>query len=513
MEFENELTLSDYLSVIRRRWSQILAVFLLVMTLITIVAFTLPIVYRSEGIISVESSKISSDIVKQTSVASYVDEQIHKVQQKVLSKESLLSINKKFHLFPDSAKPKEIISAVDNLITVTTETKDKSRSQWGSEKVTVALRVGFEYSDAEVTHKVANELIAMFLDENTKARTKRVTETTDFLTNELEKLKTELETVEDKVAAYKQIHANSLPEHMELHMKTLDQASSGIKDISRDYKSTQEELRYLEVELATTNATLSPKENTVISKLDKAKAELERSLILYKDTHPTIRALKRKIATLEKASQSATTSTKPVVKNVATELAKAKIRAQIEAARVRLGSLDAQKRSLRSEMTKLQSQVIKIPQVERGLFTLLRDYENAKTKYEDVKAKQINAKIAENLESGDKAERLTLLESPEFPEYRKSPKRKKIIGLGLFGALGLGLAFAGLLEFLDKRVRGQGALTSVIHMRPLAIIPYITTEAELSHKKKLVKRTYIVAAVLAGLLLAAVVYFFIASLV
>lgn len=512
MDMENELSLRDYLSIVERRWPQILAIFLLAMVVITIVAFTLPSVYRSAGIISVESSSIPENIVKQAAVANYVGERIDKVKQSVLSKENLQRINSKYQLFPGLDKPKDIVKATKKLITFDTETRNKSSSQWSSEKVTVALIVGFEYSDPDVTHKVANELVTMFLDENVKARTKRVAETTDFLTEELSKLKGELEKVEDNVATYKQAHASSLPEHMELHMGTLDRTNLDVKDLDRDYKNTEEELRYLEVELATTTAAFKSGgsgEIGGISELGKARAELERSLILYKETHPTIRALKRKVALLEKADQMPEDA-KPVETNVAAELALAKIQTKIQSARARLGSIANQKKSMRAKMARLQSQIVKIPQVERKLFTLLRDYENAKAKYEDVKAKQINAKIAENLESGDRAERLSLLERPEFPEYRLSPVRKKIIGLGLFGALGLGLVFAGFLEFLDKRVRGQGALSAVINMRPLAVIPYISTQDELKHKKNLMKRAYFAGVVLAGLLLlAAIVYFFV----
>ena len=176
------------------------------------------------------------------------------------------------------------------------------------------------------------------------------------------------------------------------------------------------------------------------------------------------------------------------VKNdFATDLVIAKIQTQIAAAKSRLNSLTDQKRALQGKIGQLQSQVSQSPIVERGLFTLMRDYENAKTKYEEVKSKQVNAKIAENLETENKAERFSILEPPIFPDKPIRPNKKKIVSLGFLAALAVAAALAALLEALDKRVRGVESLNSILNMRPLVIIPYISTQAELKRNKSLLK--------------------------
>lgn len=516
---EHELSVSDYISIIKRRWRVIAITSFLVMIAVTFLAFNLPSVYESSGQITIESASISTNLIRQGSnedtTAKYVDERLDKVKRKILSRENLLNINEKYSLYPELKDPAAIEKPMAKSIKILPNTKTTDGSQWG-QRVTVGFDVIFNYSEPDKTHKVATELVSQLMEENAKDRTVRATETTSFLTDELNKLKVQLELVENKVATYKKAHSNSLPEHQEMHMGILDQLRTSIKDLDRDYKSTQEELRYLDVEFTTTNATLkntgSDGNAIVISDLDKARAELDRGLVLYKDTHPTIRALKRKVALLEKNDQLPVGS-KPKRTNVAAELALAKINTQLQAARVRLDSIAVQKRSMLAQMSKLQGQIVKIPEVERGLFTLLRDYENAKLKYEDVKSKQINAKIAENLELGNKAERFILLRAPEFPEYRISPKRKNILAIGLLAALGLGLALAALLELLDKRVRGLAAVTSIIHMKPIAVIPYIKTKVELNKEKNLIKYASMFASVLILLLLIiASIHFFVMPL-
>ena len=503
MAIEYELTLNDYLSIFKRRWVQMLIVFLLITLVAIATAVLLPPTYQSTGTILVESQQIPPDLVKAT-VTSFADERIAVIKQRVMTRDNLFRIIQKYHLYPDDVESLTTSTLIDNMrdsISVELLNADVQGVKGG--KATIAFKVGFEYANPEITHKVANEIVTLFLDENVKARTERATETTEFLTQELDRLKVELEGVENKVATFKQEHSNSLPEHLDMHMGMLQRADSDIKELDREYKSTQEELRYLDVELtsARSSAKVTNSEVMAISELDKAKAELERSLVIYKETHPTVRALKRKVETLEKTSVAAP-GPKLSKTDIATDLVVAKIQAQIEAAKVRLNSLADQKRGLQSKTSQLQAQVTQSPQVERGLFTLMRDYENAKSKYEEVKSKQVNAKIAENLESENKAERFSMLEPPIFPDKPIKPNRKKIIALGIFLGLAGAIALITLLETLDKRVRGVESLTSLINMRPLVIVPYITTQVEIKRKKYLIKYVFVAIIVITSLLLA-----------
>ena len=504
MAAEYELSFDDYVSILKRRWHYMLVIFTLVLIAAVSTAILMPPVYQSTGTILVESQHIPSDLVKAT-VTSYADERIEVIKQRVMTRDNLYRIIQKYNLYADEIE-KETISTLIGKMRESISVELLSANIGGSKtaKATIAFKVGFEYSRPEIAHKVANELVTLFLDENVKARTERATETTEFLTQEAERLKVELEGVENKVATYKQAHSNSLPEHMEMYMGMLQRAEAELQELDREYKSTQEELRYLDVELtaAKANDKTNPetKISQTISELDKAKAELDRALVLYKESHPTVRSLKRIVENLEKAAQTPSVN-QPATANVdvAKDLVVAKIQAQIEAAKARLTSMQEQKRSIQAKVAQLQSQVVQSPQVEKELFGLMRDYENAKSKYEEVKSKQINAKIAENLEQDNKAERFSMLEPPIFPDKPIKPNREKIAALGFFAGIAAAVALVALLETMDKTVRGSEALMAIIRMRPLVVIPYITTESELKRKKNITR--YVLVAFLVTIVL------------
>lgn len=518
IEMENEKTFSDYLSIAKRRWAVILSVFILSSLIASLYILTLAPKYHAEGFITVNSPAISKSLIgDELNIAKYVGEHLDKVKQKVLSRENLVRLDEKYDLFPGIIRPSWIADAVRDSITLETEKRSRDGGNWGPQ-VTVGLTIGFDNPDPQVTYDVVNDIITQLLDQNVKDNRERATETAEFLTAELNKFQTELDLVENKVAAYKQKHSSSLPEHQALHMTSLEQLRATLRSYDSEVQSTQEELRYLDVELATAKASLNNSAGSVngvnaqVSELEMAVAELERAKVLYKDTHPTIRILKRKVALLEQQEVApVAVETKKV--DVAGELAIAKIQSQIEAAKSRLVSISQEKKNTRAEIQRVKKQIVNIPQVESGLASLLRDYENAKRKYDEVKAKQVNAKVAEGLELNNKTERLVLLESPEYPEYNQNMRKSKAIPLAFLGSLGLGFGFAFLLEMFDKRVRGQGALISVIHAKPLVVIPYINTQAELKHKKNIVRAIYIVLTILIAFIAAlAIAHFFVMPL-
>ena len=95
----------------------------------------------------------------------------------------------------------------------------------------------------------------------------------------------------------------------------------------------------------------------------------------------------------------------------------------------------------------------------------MRDHDNARKKYEEIRTKEMSAKISESLEQENKAERFVLLESPLMPEKPVRPNRKKVVAMGfLLAPVGAG-ALVMLLEMMSQRVRGAQALASVARRR------------------------------------------------
>lgn len=496
MSEEYELTLNDYLAILRRRWLYILGGFSLIMVTTIIVAVVVPPVYESSGTILIESQQIPIDMV-QSAITGYADERIEVIKQRVMTRENLLRIIDKYDLYKEHRQSMTMSEVIDefrstieiSLISANTSARNKNGA-------TIAFKLAFQYRHPNETQRVANELVTLFLDENVKSRTERATETTEFLNKEAERLKAELETVEKQVADYKRQNTAILPEQQQVTLSQISITDNSLQSVERDFRSAQDELRLLEDEYAATKAGaasgISLVDNTPIpmSELDRLRAEYNKALATYTENHPTVRSLKRRIETMEKAESSAAPANTATSATTAPALppnpALARLENRINATKLKINSLAQQQTALRQKLGRLEALLSQSPSVELGLATLMRDYEGAQRKYDEVRSKQMGAKISENLEESNKAERFSLIDPPQPADKPVKPDRIKILLIGFFLALGGSGGLAFLLETLNKRIWGAEALVPIIRQHPLVSIPYITIQDEITRKKRII---------------------------
>ncbi|MHC8350276.1 GumC family protein [Pseudomonas sp. RT4P38] len=482
MASEYEMSVNDYIAIIKHHALLLILSFVVILGVCIAVAISLPPTYESSGTILVESQQISPDLVAANN-NTFADERIEVIRQRVMTREHLEGIIDKYNLFASQSRQLSVTEKIDemrNAITVSLV----SAVIKGRGEVTIAFRLGFEHRQPEIANKVANELVTLFLDENIKQRTERASETTEFLTQEADKLRVELEALENRLADFKQAHSNALPEHQELRMNMLTRAETELKEVDRDYKTAREDLRFNELELSAANAGLAtkPGSGAAVDKpqdLGSLKAEYTRLLSLYTQAHPDVRAVKRKIAALQAGKGVGAGGT---AASVSLDVAKAQ--ARISGAEARIKSLADQKQAILRKIADYEAQILETPQVERAMVTVMRDHDNARKKYEEIRTKEMSAKISESLEQENKAERFVVLELPLIPEKPVRPNRKKVIAMGfLLAPVGAG-ALVMLLEMMSQRVRGAQALASVLGRRVLVSIPYIHTKAELARRRK-----------------------------
>ncbi|CAG0963489.1 hypothetical protein MTYP_00859 [Methylophilaceae bacterium] len=490
MAFEHELTLKDYLAIIRRRIFQIIAIAIVLFVASIVFAFTKPHVYQSTGTVLIETQQVQADLVSAGTQTQFT-ERIEVLKQLVMTRDNLLKIIEKYRLYNfdnPAAKQSELVAKFrQNIKIVLLEAK---AGQWDP-KTTIAFQVSFEYGDPKITRDVTNEVINLFLSTNEKSNKERATVTAEFLKKEVVKQREELEKIEKDIANYKQKNAGSLPQDMQVQSANLLRVEADLRENRREYNATRAELRTLEADLEAAKAGVGVNGSVIdqspVSELDKLKLEQSKLRALYSDNHPELRNLQRQIENLEKSGQAA-----PAEKETRNRtLMVGKVQSRIDAAQSRIASLDRDEASLRSKLAQLESQMYRTSQTEGALNTMLRDYENAKKRFEEVSAKEVEAQMSENLELENKGDRFTLLETPLLPEYPTKPNRLLIIAVGFFGSIAASVGFALFLESIDKRVRGLENLTSALQIRPLAAIPYVSTVAEVRRQKFLTKYSII----------------------
>ena len=383
-----------------------------------------------------------------------------------------------------------------------------------------------------------NDLVALYLDENVKARQQSVAQTTAFLAEEAERLAKQIQEIEAKLAEFKRRYAGRLPDSVAVNMQLADRTQSEILRVEREISMLQDRKLSLEEQLPLVKPNVPPPANTAgervltaEDRLRELQAQYTTSAARYGADHPDLRRLQREIAMLKGevgASSSGTDAAErqkleaelvalkerysedhPDVQRVrrsiaalntsmGSEAARPKptgsdraignqrpdnpayvaLLSQLESTKRELAHLSALKEDLRTKQRDYDTRLLQIPEIEREYRDLTRDYDNAQTRYREVKAKQMQAEVAVELERDRKAERFTLSEPANLPQKPFSPDRPRIALVGLVAALGSGLGLAWLRDLFDRSVKGPWELVRIAQVPILTPIPYIETEGE-----------------------------------
>ena len=553
LALEQTLDLGDYLAAFRRRRGMIILIAGIVFILGLITAFVWPPTYASSATILIEEQEIPSELVQST-VTSYASQRIQVISQRVMTRSNLLGIMDKYGLYQKERQretTEEVLADMRDDINLDMINADVMDPRTGRPTAaTIAFTVGFEGKDPQLVQKVANELTTLYLNENLRTRTEKAEETTSFLTEESKRLGAEISRLETALAEFKEKNANELPELKDLNTQVLDRTERDISDIDTQIRTLEERKIYLEGQLATldpygsSGQVLSPaarlqqlrteyiayasryspnhpdvvsrkreiealeKETGIVENTSEKRARLDalqKELVVaektYTDEHPDVKNLKRQIASLEEEIRNPppAAATKPAPANPDNP-AYISLKAQVEAADSEIRSLKIKRAQLSDKLTEYEQRLQQTPQVEREYRGLVRDFENSTRRYQDIKSKQMTAEVAQAMEKERKGEKFTLIDPPILPEQPISPNRPAIIFLSLVLALGAGVGSAAAAESMDSAVRGAKGVISILNTAPLAVIPYLASDADIGRERK--RRWLMITGVMAGIILA-----------
>jgi polysaccharide chain length determinant protein (PEP-CTERM system associated) len=517
MTTEYQHTLQDYLLIMRLRAPFLIGAFFVVLLISATLAIKLPPTYRSTGTILVESPQPDNNLVANTA-QNPIAEQISHIEDRVMTRDSLLTISNKYNLFKEDAgsktttelieKMRERISVelVDNDPNMSASNKSARSGQIDPHLTSIAFRLSFDDKRPEVAFQVSKDLVTLFLDWNMKLRNENAVNKSTFLSDESDKLKAEVDRLDSKISVYKRQNGNFLPEQMELRTSMLARAETDLYEVEREIQNSNDGLRTLEAQLAVEKNNMG---DQPAQELPRLKTEYAKLTATYTEIHPDVRALKRKIEKLENANKSAESTEVTVTPLTSPNQIVAMLQVKVDSVQARIASLTRQKADLKNKISKSEQALGQTPRVKEELEILIRDRDYAQKKYEEFYSKKANAQISANLQSQNISERFTLIEPPILSDQAVKPNRIKLFMTGLLVAVATPVAMVVAIANFDGKIRGADALAHVLGQRPLAVIPYLLNQEDerLRKRNKRKLKLAIIAAIIAVLLIAIAVHF------
>jgi len=533
----------DYLEIFWRRKYWIVIPIIVLMTGVIIFTYSLPSSYKSEGLILIESQEIPQDLIR-TTVTSYADQRIEVIKQRLMTTTRVMEIVNKYNLYAEerNASPTTgpIVSLFRENVSVNIVQANVTDPVSGrAKRASIAFKVSFLDKSPRIAQQVANELVTEFLKENVKTRTDRAEDTTQFLKLEGDRLQKEVQQTELEIAEFRDQYSDSLPDLLQYNLSMVQNTQQEIAAAENQIMVLTDQITTMSMQLsmipkqATGLVAAGPQASPEQVALERLRAELRSMQSRYSENHPDLQRLKREVAALEAQvgeSLSPRQSVEAEIASVKSNLQNLKqryasehpdvkaeeanlerlerrlaelpaessntpvapsntnpvyieVKAKIDATQREIDRLRERQQQLRVKLADFENRVVQTNQVQRAYMDLTRDHENKLNQYQQLRAKQLQAELAETLESENKGESFTLIEPPQVPSIAEKPNRPKLLAMGFVASMGTGFGLAFLVELFFGGVRGYNNITRVVGKSPLVVVPIIHTEKEISRKR------------------------------
>jgi uncharacterized protein involved in exopolysaccharide biosynthesis len=516
-----------YLQRFWRRFPWFLIIAALVSAVGVTLAVVLPPVYKAQAQLLVESPSIPTDLAAST-VATGAPEALQIIQQRLLTRANLLDMAQRLNVYAGQApmSPDKIVEDMRRRTVM-----DLPQAQAAAAFVTVS----FAAPNGQLSAQVTNDLVTQILQEDVSLRTATAGQTLDFFQQEVDRLGTELGQMGAKIMTYKLQHKDALPESLDFRRTRQASQQERLLQLDRELAGLKDRrARLVEIFRATgsVSPTTAAAETPEQAQLRQLQDQLTSALATYSPQHPTVVALKARIAALQVAAAgtapapapgaaaptapapsdgtaaaatpgaapttAATTSpdatpaqadgTTAPSGNTTFDLQIADIDSQI--------SFDTDQRSLiEAELVGLKASIDATPGNAIDLDALQRDYDNVQLQYNNAVARLGAAQTGDRIEALSKGQRITIIDQAVVPDRPSSPNRPLIAIGSVLGGLALGLGFIFLIEAMNRTVHRPADLISRLGIQAFATVPYIHTRGEILRRRTILTAMIMVAVV------------------
>jgi succinoglycan biosynthesis transport protein ExoP len=471
-------TAGEFIKMLKRqKWLIILPVITMTAA-IGYVVYKLPSVYESRTLLTVKPPTISDKVV-QSLTDEDLTQRLQTINQEVLSRSSLEPMIAKYDLFKlerNAGMPMElIIEKMSKNITSEIEKSDDERK-------VAAFSIKYRDRTPEAARNVTAELAGKYVNAQVIASTQTAEVTREFLDNQRNLKKIELDRLEKERLDIMMQNVETLPDSQQgliaqlqglrqredtivKEKETLITEKGRLNDSVRALNSQAriiEDYGEKETQDATRQASRiedTPAYASLIQKRAELTARLEKLKAQYREKHPEVVDTKTQIDKVNEELDALAKNTDKRVKEAnqsglrKAQLQKQNLEIERQKAESQMAQIDQQMQYKNAELQQtaaqivvLESKINQIPNVKVALEGINNQYQSAKTTYDDLLKKTNDASLQVDRESNAQGETIKVVDAANLPSSPVAPKRAMLTLLGAGIGLVIGLFLAAVFE-------------------------------------------------------------------
>ncbi len=471
-------TAGEFIKMLKRQKWLILLPVITMTAAIGYVVYKLPSVYESRTLLTVKPPTISDKVV-QSLTDEDLTQRLQTINQEVLSRSSLEPMIAKYDLFKlerNAGMPMELIieKMYKNIVPEIEKSDD--------ERKVAAFSIKYRDRTPEAARNVTAEIASKYVNAQVIASTQTAEVTREFLDNQRNLKKTELDRLEKQRLDIMMQNVETLPDSQQgliaqlqglrqredtiaKEKETLITEKGRLNDSVRALNSQAriiEDYGEKETQDATRQASRiedTPAYAALIQKRAELTARLEKLKAQYREKHPEVVDTKTQIDKVNDELVALATNTDKRVKEAnqsslrKAQLQKQNLEIERQKAESQMAQIDGQMLYKNSEMqqtaaqiTILEAKINQIPNVKVALEGVNNQYQSAKTTYDDLLKKTNDASLQVDRESNAQGETIKVVDAANLPSSPVAPKRAMLTLLGAGIGLVIGLFLAAVFE-------------------------------------------------------------------
>ena len=522
-EIDEEISLQDYIRVLRKRKWTIITVTIVAIILVIIVNFFMSPVYKTTTTVLLSKSSTPQaifggaegnmlfgqadeietqiEILKSYSIAKGVAEKLppdvfeeadaQNFARKIETFRWLINLLDILHLKNFAAsillgvsnnhdnneekttseeEEETIISQVRNSITV------------NALKNTNIIEINSENINPKLACIIANNTASVFVEESRSTNRSRASEAKRFIEEQLIEKEIELKRVEEEKLQYKQQeNILYLDEETKINIEQLANFQS--QEIENNNQIVENRAKLIEVHrqlekqaetyISSETITTNPEVRELQSQLTALEIQLPTLLEKYAKGNPQISEIEIKIReTKNKISEkvaeivgSKVSTRNPIYQTLL---------AQVVTLETTVISLETKKESLASSVKEYESRLEKLPDKELHLARLERAVKVSENIYIILLEKYQEARINEVMEIGD----IRIIDEARIPNSPIKPNKKLNLAIGGILGLMLGVMLTFFLEYMDNTIKTTDDIERYLGLPVLGLIPKVTQKTK-----------------------------------
>jgi succinoglycan biosynthesis transport protein ExoP len=467
---EPEIHLSEYWAVIVKRRRIIIICVAIALAFGVAVSLMTPATYKATTVLDVEKEKNSLMDISSTPQSFSYDPEFLPTQTRLMkSREVAQRVVERLNLVQsDELNPSRNARSTRDVGDLAKDVLPRVAAgiQGGIEVVPIRgtnlVELSYVARSPKLASDIANAVAEAYIDWNLESKFQMVGQASQFLTAQIEQLKSEIDQKEQQLQAYgRQKDIISVDPQSNVTTQRLESLNKDYADAVAD--RVAKEAKFHEVSTARAESIADTLSNGFVSELRNEQAKSEREyaekLNLFKPEWPAMQQLK---AQIDKGRQHLDSVIQETVAK-----ARANARNDYQTALRREESFIQVLRGQKSEAMAQKTDAVE--------YNNLRvEVETKRTLMDTLLKRNAETQVTSRLR-GERLSNVRVVDRALPPRIRFRPSYRQNALVSLFFGVALGIGLAFLLEYLDRSLRTPDQVERILKLPALGVIPSTTS--------------------------------------